>query len=130
MNMRQMPFMNLKLDQAKTAITLRFKSLLVMPSTQILRSRRFAFLAALYVVVLVGLFVNGGKDTKNTIPEVVEVAEAPVIAAPDLSHYAKYLADGHHERFVTKRVDVKYGDSLGPLLQKNGVSPNLSLIHI
>ena len=124
MNMRQMPFMNLKLDQAKTAITLRFKSLLVMPSTQILRSRRFAFLAALYVVVLVGLFVNGGKDTKNTIPEVVEVAEAPVIAAPDLSHYAKYLADGHHERFVTKRVDVKYGDSLGPLLQKNGVSPN------
>ena len=121
MNMGQTPDMNPKIDQAKAAFMLRLKPLLTMSNTQILQSRRFGFLGALCVAVFIGLLFKGDKGSK---PSVTTVAEVPVITEPDLSHFANYLADGHHERFMTQRIDVKSGDSLGPLLQKNGVSPN------
>ena len=121
--MGQTPDMNPKIDHAKSALLLRFKALLAMPNTQLLKSRRYGFLGVLCVAAIVGLSMKGEKEQKDPIRETFETVEAEVITAPDLSHFAQYIEDGHHERFKTHRVDVKSGDSLGPLLQKNGVSP-------
>ena len=120
MNMGQMPNMNPIFEKAKTAVTLRFNSLIAMPNTQVIKSRRFAFLGALCVATIIGLSL---KDNQSTPEPISETAEAKAVSTPDISNVAQYLEDGHHERFTTQRINVKSGDSLGPLLQKHGVSP-------
>jgi len=111
--------MNPRTDQIKTGLLLRLKALLAMPNTQLLKSRRFGFLGALIVAVVIGLSMQG----KDGPVEIVK-ADVPVFEESALSpvFYDKYLEDGDDTRFKTQRIIVKSGDSLGPLLQKNGVS--------
>lgn len=117
--MGQIPNMTPKMDQAKSALWLRLKALLAMPNTQLLKSRRFGFLGALAVAALIGLNLNSK-------PQTAEAEETPVItqnAELDVNHHALYLEDENDTRFTTTRINVKLGDSLGPLLQKHGASP-------
>ena len=115
--------MNPQLNKFKAALLLRLNALIAMPNTQLLKSRRFGFLGALALAAIIGVKINAKPD----LPEIIdEPASASVIKTSDidLTRYDGYIEDGDHIRFVTERVNVKPGESLGPLLQ------DLSLIHI
>ena len=117
--MGKIPEMTPKMDQAKSALLLRLKALLAMPNTQLLKSRRFGFLGAIGIAALIGL-------NMNSKPRAAEVEQTPIVTQDttrDLTLHALYLEDETDAGFTTKRINVKSGDSLGPLLQKHGVSP-------
>ena len=118
--MGRMQDMNPKINHAKIALGLRLKALLTMSNTQLLKSRRFAFLGALCSVVIIGSVLSRNIEADQSAIEKVALEPVPT---HDLAQFSQYFEDGHHERFTTKRVEVKSGDSLGPLLQKHGVSP-------
>ena len=114
--------MNPQLNKFKAALLLRLNALITMPNTQLLKSRRFGFLGALALAAIIGVKINAKPD----LPEIIdEPASASVIKTSDidLTRYDGYIEDGDHIRFVTERVNVKPGESLGPLLQDHGVSP-------
>ena len=111
-----------KFETLKTEASLRLKALLAMPNTQVLKSRRFAFLGALGIVALIGLNVTSKPETAT--------AEADVTSAPIEKSAASLIDFYDQSNDITsavineQRVKVASGDSLGPLLQKHGVSPN------
>jgi len=122
--MGKTPDMNPHIETTKAALMLRLKALLTMPNTKILKSRRFGFLGAICGAALLAIVMkpSGTADVANADIDIAETAalETPAI---DLAHYAAYLDDGSSTRFEERRIAVKSGDSLGPLLQKHGVSP-------
>lgn len=111
------------IDTAKTALLLRFKSLLSMPNTQVLKSRRFGFLGVICVAAVLVMFIKPSGES-NSVDNDVNHAELTA-AKPkiDVTRHDAYLEDGSAERFTSRRIEVQSGDSLGPLLQKHGVTP-------
>jgi len=100
----------------KQALSERAKAFFAMDNTRILRDRRFGFLAAGGAAVLLAAIAL----PKETAEIVVPVAEASVPQI-DLTRYDMALEEGSFGQTV-KTLKVKSGDSLGPLLQKNGLS--------
>jgi len=100
----------------KTALSERVDAFFAMENTQILRDRRFGFLAAGAAAVLVTAFAL----PKQTSEIVVPVAEAS-IPQIDLTRYDMALEEVLPAQTI-KTLKVKSGDRLGPLLQKNGLS--------
>ena len=100
----------------KEAMAVRLKAYFSMENTRIYREKRFAFLAASAGALLIAAIAL----PKNKTEPISEVAE---IAAPqmDLSRYDMALEEGGPLSTV-KTLKVRSGDSLGPLLQKNGLS--------
>ena len=103
-------------DIVKDALAVRLKAFLSMDNTRIYRERRFAFLAAGAAAVLVAAIALPNKETAPII-EVAEIVEPQI----DLSRYDIALEEELPETTV-KTLKVRSGDSLGPLLQKNGLS--------
>ena len=100
----------------KQALFERAEAFFTMDNTQVLRGRRFGFLAAGSVAVLLAVFAL----PKGAAEIVIPVAEASV-PQMDLSRYDMALEEGIPVQTL-KTLKVKSGDSLGPLLQKNGLS--------
>lgn len=103
-------------ESVKDALALRLKAFFSMDNTRIYREKRFAFLAAGGAAVLIAAIAL----PKNKVEPVIEVAE---IIEPqiDLSRYDLALEEGNTQTSV-KTLTVRSGDSLGPMLQKNGLS--------
>ena len=100
----------------KDALAVRLKAFFSMDNTRIYRERRFAFLAAAGAATLIAAIAL----PKNNVKPVIEVAEVtePQI---DLSRHDIALEEDHTHTSI-KTLTIRSGDSLGPLLQKNGLS--------
>jgi len=100
----------------KDALAVRLKAFFSMNNTRIYREKRFAFLAASAAVILIAA-ISLPKDNADPVIEVAEITKPEI----DLSRYDMALEEGGPLTNV-KTLKVRSGDSLGPLLQKNGLS--------
>ena len=100
----------------KEAMAVRLKAYFSMDNTRIYREKRFAFLAASAGALLIAGIAIPKNKTEPAI-EVAEIAEPQI----DLSRYDIALEEAGPLSTV-KTLKVRSGDSLGPLLQKNGLS--------
>ena len=107
---------SVRIAAIKQALSERAEAFFAMNNTQILRDRRFGFLAAGSAAVLLAAFAL----PKGAAEVVIPVAEASVPQI-DLTRYDMALEEGLPVQTI-KTLKVKSGDSLGPLLQKNGLS--------
>ena len=103
-------------DHVKEALAIRLKAFLSMDNTRIYREKRFAFLAAGAAAVLVAAIALPDK-TSEPIVEIAEITPPQI----DISRYDMALEEATAPTIV-KTLKLRSGDSLGPLLQKNGVS--------
>ena len=103
-------------ENVKEALAVRLKAYLSMDNTRIYREKRFAFLAVSAAAVLIAAIALP-KNKAEAVIEVAEIMEPQI----DLSRYDMALEEGGPLTSV-KTLKVKSGDSLGPLLQKNGLS--------
>jgi len=103
-------------DIVKDALAIRLKAFFSMDNTRIYREKRFAFLAAGGAAVLIAAIALPNKKTETVI-EIAEIVEPQI----DLSRYDIALEEAGTQTTV-KTLKVRSGDSLGPLLQKNGLS--------
>lgn len=103
-------------DIVKDALALRLKAFVSMDNTRIYREKRFAFLAAGAAAVLIAAIALPDRTIEPTL-EVAEVITPQI----DLSRYDLALEEGNTQTTV-KTLKVRSGDSLGPILQKNGLS--------
>lgn len=107
-------------DDIKAALGERLQAFFAMNNTRIYNNRRFGFLLAGGAAVLLAGFALPKNTAEPTIL-VTEVAKAEI----DLTRYDMYLDDFAGETAPNrelKKLKVKSGDSLGPLLQKNGLT--------
>ena len=100
----------------KEALAVRLKAYLSMDNTRVYNEKRFAFLAAGAAAILIAA-ITLPKTKTDSIIEVAETTEPSI----DLSRYDIALEEGEPLTTV-KTLKVRSGDSLGPLLQKNGLS--------
>lgn len=100
----------------KDALAIRLKAFFSMDNTRIYREKRFAFLGAASAAILIAAIALPKNDTDTDI-KVAEVIEPQI----DLSRYDMALEEDEPLTSV-KTLKVRSGDSLGPLLQKNGLS--------
>ena len=103
-------------DIAKEALALRLKAFFSMHNTRIYREKRFAFLAVGCAAILIAAIALPKNDGEPII-ETVEAEESQI----DLSRYDIALEEGLPQTSV-KTLKVRSGESLGPLLQKNGLT--------
>jgi len=103
-------------DIVKDALAVRLKAFFSMDNTRIYREKRFAFLAVSAAAILVAAIALP-KSKAEPVIEVADVIEPQI----DLTRYDMALEDGEPNTSV-KVLKVRSGDSLGPLLQKNGLS--------
>ena len=104
----------------KDPLKIRLKAFLTMSNTRIYHDRRFKFLGACSAFTL-GLFlISPDGPPAEAKTETNMVAEATKI---DLTRDDLYLVS-HPIQTSAKTLTLKSGDSLGPLLQKNGLEPN------
>lgn len=100
----------------KEALAVRLKAFFSMNNTRIYREKRFAFLAASSAAILIAAIALPKNERKGAV-KIAEVSEPKI----DLSRYDMALEDTNLESSI-KTLKVRSGDSLGPLLQKNGLS--------
>ena len=103
----------------KEPLKIRLEAFLTMSNTRIYQDSRFKFLGACsaFAFALFMIAPNGPPaeaNTQNTI-----IAEVPKI---DLTRDDLYLVS-HPTAKSAQTLTLKSGDSLGPLLQKNGLEP-------
>lgn len=103
-------------ESVKDALAVRLKAFLSMDNTRIYREKRFAFLAAGGAAVLIAAISLPKTDTEEIV-DVVEIAQPQI----DLSRYDMALEEGGPLSTV-KTLKIRSGDSLGPLLQNNGLT--------
>ena len=103
------------------ALKLRLKAFAGHSHTRVYADKRFWFLGAAAVVSAGALVAKPAAIVDAEVDAVAELAaHAP---AMDLSRDDLFLEDGWDARLETVEVTLKPGDNLGPLLQRNGVSP-------
>jgi len=100
----------------KDALAVRLKAFFSMDNTRIYREKRFAFLAAASAAILIAAIALP-RDEAAPVIEVAEITEPEI----DLSRYDMALEEAQPPTSV-KTLKVRSGDSLGPLLQNNGLS--------
>ncbi len=93
-----------------------------MSNTRLYLDKRFNFLIA-SAVVTVGLLAFSTQPSGGEA--IAETDAALAVPAFDLTRHDYYL-EAHAERAEPTTLTLKSGDSLGPLLQKNGIEPNLA----
>lgn len=101
----------------KEALAVRLKAFFSMNNTRIYREKRFAFLAASGAAILIAAIALPKNGAKEIVTEIAEVSDPEM----DLSRYDIALEEDEAKTSI-KTLKVRSGDSLGPLLQKNGLS--------
>lgn len=96
-----------------------------MSNTRKYRDKQFKFLAACVALALVLVMVLPEEQgAEATTDQHVELA--PVTPLIDLTRHDLYLEDDQAAATYSASLTLKYGDSLGPLLQKNGIDPTVA----
>lgn len=106
-------------------LSVRLGAYIKMNNTRVYKENRFKFLGA-SVALIMGLVIVLPKtqDAQATPETTIEpTALAPAKPLFDLTRQDLYLEEGTGATTSFKRLVLKSGDSLGPLLQKNNISP-------
>ena len=104
----------------KDGLKERADAFATVKSTRIYTDRRFHGLGVLAVLALTTAFVlPSSQDAKADAPA-AQLASLPVF---DLSRDDLYLIDEDVQNVRSKTLTLKSGENLGPLLQKNGLTP-------
>jgi len=107
-----------KLSATKSYLAPRMNAFFAMSNTRRLRSRRFGFLAVCAIGAGV-LLATPQTRSDNTANAALIPLKTDKI---DLTRHDLYLEDGSIEVNRQHVLKVKPGQSLGPILQKNGLS--------
>ncbi len=102
----------------KSAIKLRLQAFFEMNNTRIYTNKRFGFLMAGGAAILLAGYALPENDTAEPTKLVTKSAESLI----DLTRHDLYLETTDRSAVDIKTLKVKSGDSLGPLLQKNGLT--------
>ena len=102
----------------KSAIKLRLQAFFEMNNTRIYTNKRFGFLMAGGAAILLAGYALPNNDTAEPTKLVTKSAESLI----DLTRHDLYLETTDSPAVDIKTLKVKSGDSLGPLLQKNGLT--------
>lgn len=97
-----------------------------MSNTRTYRDKQFKFLGvsvALALALVLTLPRDQGAEATTTEKSVPLVAAVPKF---DLTRHDLYLEEAPNVATTLKSLTLKYGDSLGPLLQKNGIEPQVA----
>ena len=107
------------IDALKKGLSVRLAAFASMGSTQIYKDRRFFGLIAMAsIAVVAGTLMPSGKSAQAV------AATAPIVTPTfDLTRDDLYLIDPDMENNRTVKFTLKSGQNLGPLLQKQGLSP-------
>ena len=106
-------------------IGIRAGAFFKMNNTRIYSDKRFKFLGvsiALAMALILTLPKNQGAEAKTEDLSMVAIPAAPLF---DLTRQDLYLEEAGTP-VLEKKLELKFGDSLGPLMQKNGIEPNLA----
>ena len=106
------------IDAMKKGLSVRLAAFASMGSTQIYKDRRFFGLIAMASIVVVASTVM--PSGKNAEAVTTALTAAPVF---DLTRDDLYLIDPDVQNIRTVKFTLKSGQNLGPLLQKQGLSP-------
>ncbi len=110
------------------ALKIRLEAFAKMNNTRVYQDRRFKFLglcSALAFGLIFALPDHNGAEAKTELLATNTAVEVLDIPAIDLTRDDLYLAD-YQAPQSQKTLTLNTGDSLGPLLQKNGVDPNVA----
>ena len=115
------------MERTRAALAPRLGAFLSTPHTRIYSDRRFLALGA-GVVAIGAVWAVQPEAVEDAVPFAVDAeASAPAAissaSSEDLSRFDLFFHDGSVERLRTETFTLKSGDSLGPLLQRNGVAP-------
>lgn len=104
----------------------RIGAFLKMNNTRTYRDKQFKFLGVTFALAL-ALVLTLPKD-KNEAEATTERSVPLVAAVPafDLTRHDLGLEEIEAMGASVKNLTLKYGDSLGPLLQKNGIEPEVA----
>ena len=102
----------------KSAIKLRLQAFFEMNNTRIYTNKRFGFLMAGGAAILLAGYTLPKSDTAEPTKLATKSAESLI----DLTRHDLYLETTDSSAVDIKTLKVKSGDSLGPLLQKNGLT--------
>ncbi len=108
-------------EEALEPLKIRLEAFVNMNNTRIYHDKRFKFIGATALVAagLIWIAPESPPAEAKVDTDIVKAA-TPAI---DLSRDDIYLLS-HPAPEKAKTLTLKYGDSLGPLLQKNGIEPN------
>ncbi len=101
-------------------LKIRLEAFITMSNTRIYHDNRFKFVGACSVFALALFMISPDSPPAEAKTEPNVIAAASFI---DLSRDDLYLIS-HPVQTAAKTLTLKSGDSLGPLLQKNGLEPN------
>ena len=102
----------------KSAIKLRLQAFFEMNNTRIYTNKRVGFLMAGGAAILLAGYTLPKSDTAEPTKLATKSAESLI----DLTRHDLYLETTDSSAVDIKTLKVKSGDSLGPLLQKNGLT--------
>ncbi|RKQ71813.1 murein DD-endopeptidase MepM/ murein hydrolase activator NlpD [Litorimonas taeanensis] len=108
------------LEAAKSGLIVRAKAYKDYSNTAIPRRNRWKFLGATAVVALVAAIALPNGESEADSPPAVMSVKVPTV---DLTRYDMALDSDPFDTPITqKTLVVKSGDSLGPMLQNNGLT--------
>jgi len=111
-----------KLTAAKSYLAPRMNAFFSMSNTRRLRSRRFGFLAI--CAIAAGMMLSAPETRKNST---ASAALIPIkLNTLDLTRHDLYLDDGSYAANSRRIIEVKPGQSLGPILQENDLSGQMA----
>lgn len=113
--------MAVDLSKTKDALLVRLKAFGMMSSTRIYRDKRFRFLGVFAALGLIGFMTlpRTDIDAAAIVPDQLVETIVPKI---DISRFDLALDDTQATNTRVESITIKSGESLGPLLQKNGLT--------
>jgi len=100
-------------------LRIRLEAFLTMNNTRIYQDRRFRFLGVCAASALALIWIMpDGQSAEAKVEQPLQMAQPGI----DLTRDDIYLVN-HTELPEAKTLTLEYGDSLGPLLQENGLTP-------
>ena len=113
----------LKLEQMKSAVRLRFKAFMDMNNTRIYKDKRFGFLMTGAAVIAFAAFGMPKNTADPAMLAIDTAAQETSKTGMDLTRHDLFLdIENNLESQTVTTLKVKSGESLGPLLQKNGLT--------
>lgn len=104
----------------------RMEAYVKMSNTRTYRDKQFKFLGASMALALALVLTLPRDQGAEATTEQQSVPLVAVVPQFDLTRHDLYLEDVPSVATDLKSLTLKYGDSLGPLLQKNGVDPQVA----
>jgi len=117
------PSSDSRAEALKDGLKERASAFAVVKSTRIYKDRRFHALGALAAIALAAGFILPSANEAQADAPAAQLASLPTF---DLSRDDLYLIDPDVQNVRDVKLTLKPGQNLGPLLQKNGLTPGMA----